>query len=165
MRLSRPSIANRAKAPTRCPALSALSSGCPEIVAGIVLFFISRLACRSLAAGLRFRRSCPALAPLLPMSHPNESAPNSAELDAALLDELARLIVSALNLDIKPEQIRPDDALYGAGLGLDSIDILEVALAVSKRFGVQLRADNENNVVIFRSLRSLAEFVAANRSA
>lgn len=98
------------------------------------------------------------------MSHPNESAPNPAELDATLLDELARLIVSALNLDIKPEEIRPDDALYGTGLSLDSIDILEVALAVSKRFGVQLRADNEDNVVIFRSLRSLAEFVAANRS-
>ncbi len=83
----------------------------------------------------------------------------------ALLPELARLIVSALNLDLKPEEIGPDDALYGEGLGLDSIDILEVALAVSKHFGVQLRADNENNVAIFRSLRSLAEFVSANRSA
>ena len=83
----------------------------------------------------------------------------------ALLPELARLIVSALNLDLKPEEIGPDDALYGEGLGLDSIDILEVALAVSKHFGVQLRADNENNVAIFRSLRSLAEFVSGNRSA
>lgn len=99
------------------------------------------------------------------MSNSNEPAPNPATGDPALLDELARLIVSALNLEIKPEQIRPDDALYGTGLGLDSIDILEVALAVSKRFGVQLRADNENNAVIFRSLRSLAEFVSANRAA
>ncbi|MBK8338477.1 MAG: acyl carrier protein [Sterolibacteriaceae bacterium] len=93
------------------------------------------------------------------MPDPNESASD------ALLPELARLIVSALNLDLKPEEIGPDDALYGEGLGLDSIDILEVALAVSKHFGVQLRADNENNVAIFRSLRSLAEFVSANRSA
>jgi acyl carrier protein len=93
------------------------------------------------------------------MSLPNESAAD------ALLPELARLIVSALNLDLKPEEIGPDDALYGEGLGLDSIDILEVALAVSKHFGVQLRADNENNVAIFRSLRSLAEFVSASRSA
>ncbi len=92
------------------------------------------------------------------MPDPNESASD------ALLPELARLIVSALNLDLKPEEIGPDDALYGEGLGLDSIDILEVALAVSKHFGVQLRADNENNVAIFRSLRSLAEFVSANRS-
>ena len=90
--------------------------------------------------------------------------PNASAADA-LLPELARLIVSALNLELKPEEIGPDDALYGEGLGLDSIDILEVALAVSKHFGVQLRADNENNVAIFRSLRSLAEFVSANRSA
>lgn len=99
------------------------------------------------------------------MPDPTESVSQAAAPDGALLSELARLIVSALNLDIKPEEIQPDVALYGEGLGLDSIDILEVALAVSKHFGVQLRADNENNIAIFRSLRSLAEFVAANRSA
>lgn len=99
------------------------------------------------------------------MSHPNVPATPAAAADAALLDELAALIVSALNLEVSPGEIGPDDPLYGEGLGLDSIDILEVALAVSKRFGVQLRADNENNVAIFRSLRSLAEFIAANRSA
>ena len=99
------------------------------------------------------------------MPHPSEPVSQAAAPDGALLAELARLIVSALNLEIKPEEIRPDVALYGEGLGLDSIDILEVALAVSKHFGVQLRADNENNVAIFRSLRSLAEFVSANRAA
>jgi acyl carrier protein len=99
------------------------------------------------------------------MSHPNVPVTPAAAADAALLDELAALIVSALNLEVSPGEIGPDDPLYGEGLGLDSIDILEVALAVSKRFGVQLRADNENNVAIFRSLRSLAEFIAANRSA
>ena len=99
------------------------------------------------------------------MSHPNEPVAPAVAPDGALLSELARVIVAALNLDLKPEDIGPDDALYGEGLGLDSIDILEVALAVSKHFGVQLRADNENNIAIFRSLRSLAEFVAANRTA
>lgn len=99
------------------------------------------------------------------MSLPNQPVPQNSAIDATLLGELAELIVSSLNLDLRPEEIGPDDALYGEGLGLDSIDILEVALAVSKRFGVQLRADNENNVAIFRSLRSLAEFIAANRSA
>ena len=88
--------------------------------------------------------------------------------DAALQQEVAELIVSALNLDIAPTEISPDAALYGDGngdgLGLDSIDILEVALVVSKRFGFQLRADNEDNVRIFTSLASLTEHVAAHRT-
>jgi acyl carrier protein len=74
------------------------------------------------------------------------------------------LIVSTLNLDISPEEIQPDTPLYGEGLGLDSIDILEVALAVSKHFGFQLRADNADNVRIFSSLASLTEHIAANRT-
>lgn len=82
----------------------------------------------------------------------------------ALLDELRGLVVSALNLDIAPAEIEADAPLYGEGLGLDSIDILEVALVVSKRFGFSLRADDQNNVAIFRSLNSLAEYVAANRT-
>ena len=57
-----------------------------------------------------------------------------------------------------------DDPLYGGGLGLDSIDILEVALEVSKRYGFQLRADNEDNVRIFRSLATLAAHIAQNRT-
>lgn len=84
--------------------------------------------------------------------------------DQALLNELAALTVSALNLEMAPEEIQPDAPLYGEGLGLDSIDILEVALVVSKRFGFSLRADSEDNVRIFTSLRSLAEYVAANRT-
>lgn len=98
------------------------------------------------------------------MPHPNAPVTHAADAGEALLGELAELVVSALNLEIKPNEIGPDDPLYGEGLGLDSIDILEVALAVSKHFGVQLRADNQDNVAIFRSLRSLADFVAANRS-
>ncbi|MBW8305513.1 MAG: acyl carrier protein [Thiobacillus sp.] len=80
-----------------------------------------------------------------------------------LQDEVASLIVSTLNLDVSPEQIQPDASLYGEGLGLDSIDILEVALVVSKRFGFQLRADNADNVSIFSSLASLTRHIAANR--
>ncbi len=82
----------------------------------------------------------------------------------ALLPEVAEIIVSALNLDLAPAAIEPDAALFGEGLGLDSIDILEVALVVSKRYGFQLRADNEDNVRIFTSLRSLAAHIAAHRT-
>jgi len=80
-----------------------------------------------------------------------------------LQDEVAELIVSTLNLDVSPEEIQPDASLYGEGLGLDSIDILEVALVVSKRYGFQLRADNADNVSIFSSLASLTRHIAANR--
>jgi acyl carrier protein len=79
--------------------------------------------------------------------------------------ELAQLIVKTLNLEVTPTSIDPTAPLYGEGLGLDSIDILEVALAVSKVFGVKLQANNENNVVIFRSLRSLNEHIRQHRAA
>ncbi|OZA30450.1 MAG: acyl carrier protein, partial [Hydrogenophilales bacterium 17-61-9] len=75
-----------------------------------------------------------------------------SEVNQELQSEVAGLIVSALNLDVSPEEIQADAPLYGEGLGLDSIDILEVALVVSKRFGFQLRADNADNVSIFSSL-------------
>jgi len=87
-----------------------------------------------------------------------------SEANPELQSEVARLIVDALNLDIKPEAIQPEARLYGEGIGLDSIDILEVALAVSKRFGFQLRTDNADNVRIFNSLRSLTEHIAAART-
>ena len=68
---------------------------------------------------------------------------------------LAELIVTTLNLETRPSEIDPEAPLYGAGLGLDSIDILEIALAVSKTYGIRLRSDGENNQQIFSSLRSL----------
>ena len=68
--------------------------------------------------------------------------------------EVAALLVEALNLDIAADAIDPQAPLYGEGLGLDSIDILEVALVVSKRYGFQLRSDDEDNVRIFTSLAS-----------
>ena len=84
--------------------------------------------------------------------------------DVNLEREIASLFVQALNLEIAAEDIDPDAPLYGEGLGLDSIDILEVALIVSKKYGVQLRADSQENQKIFRSLRHLAEYIAAQRT-
>lgn len=94
----------------------------------------------------------------------NHSQQNSQSADAELIRQVGELIVQALNLDIAADEIAPDDPLYGDGLGLDSIDILEVALVVSKNFGIQLRADNEDNQRIFKSLRSLADHIATHRT-
>jgi acyl carrier protein len=82
----------------------------------------------------------------------------------ALLPEVAELIVAALNLEVAPGEIEADAPLFGEGLGLDSIDVLEIALVISKRYGFQLRSDNEDNVRIFSSLRTLAAHIAARRS-
>ncbi|PWC64300.1 acyl carrier protein [Azospirillum sp. TSH7] len=79
--------------------------------------------------------------------------------------ELATLIVNTLTLEADPEDIDPDAPLYGEGLGLDSIDILEVALAVSKTYGVKLRADDENNTKIFSSLRTLNSHIQQLKAA
>jgi acyl carrier protein len=78
--------------------------------------------------------------------------------------ELADLIVAALNLEIRADDIEPAAPLYREGLGLDSIDILEIALAVSKKYGFQLRSDDSDNVKTFSSLRNLNEHVQQNRS-
>ena len=77
--------------------------------------------------------------------------------------EVAALLVEALNLDVSAESIDPGAPLYGEGLGLDSIDILEVALVVSQRYGFQMRSDDEDNVRIFKSLASLTDHIAAQR--
>jgi acyl carrier protein len=84
--------------------------------------------------------------------------------DKDLEREVAALLVEALNLDVAPDSIDRDAPLYGEGLGLDSIDILEVALVVSQRYGFQLRSDDEANVRIFTSLASLAAHIATHRS-
>jgi acyl carrier protein len=89
---------------------------------------------------------------------------SSKPADAALLLEVAELVVSALNLEVAAADVQADEALYGDGLGLDSIDILEIALVVSKRYGLQLRADQDNNQAIFHSLRSLSDHIAAQRT-
>jgi acyl carrier protein len=78
--------------------------------------------------------------------------------------ELAQVIVEALNLEQAVDKIDPTAALYREGLGLDSIDILEIALSVSKQYGLQLRSDDADNAAIFRSLRSLNEYVQQHRT-
>ncbi|MBE7420387.1 MAG: acyl carrier protein [Ideonella sp.] len=78
--------------------------------------------------------------------------------------ELAALLVQALNLELVAEQVDPATPLFADGLGLDSIDVLELALEVSQRYGLQLRADDENNHAIFQSLRTLAAHVAQHRT-
>ncbi len=79
--------------------------------------------------------------------------------------ELANLVVTSLNLEnVKAQDIEPDAALFGGDLGLDSIDALELALAVSKHYGFQLRSDNADNRRIFASLRALSEHVQQHRA-
>ena len=94
-----------------------------------------------------------------PLRQPSVTASNPD-----LTTEVAGLIVAALNLEVAAGEIDPDAPLYGAGLGLDSIDILEIALVVSKRYGVQLRADNQENERIFASLRHLSAYITAHRT-
>ena len=80
--------------------------------------------------------------------------------------ELAELLVESLNLDgVSAADIDPEAPLFNAGLGLDSIDALELALAISKRYGFQLRSDSEENRRIFASLRALSAHVEQNRTA
>jgi len=81
-----------------------------------------------------------------------------------MLLEVAQLIVECLNLEVTADQILPDAPLYGEGLGLDSIDILEVALVVSKRYGFQLKTDSADNKHIFSSLQSLTNYIVAQRT-
>ena len=77
--------------------------------------------------------------------------------------ELCDLMVEVLNLEIAAEEIEPEAPLYGEGLGLDSIDMLEISLAIGKRYGVELRADDEDSRKVFASLRSLARHVGEQR--
>jgi acyl carrier protein len=74
--------------------------------------------------------------------------------------DLACLVVETLNLDVEPAAIDPEQPLFGSGLGLDSIDALELAMAISKKYGFQLRSDDDDNGRIFASLRNLSAHIA-----
>lgn len=95
-----------------------------------------------------------------PQDQQKPVVPSSTDLQR----EVAELMVECLNLEVTADQITADAPLYGEGLGLDSIDVLEVALVVSKRYGLQLRADSTDNQHIFSSLRSLSDFIATQRT-
>lgn len=82
----------------------------------------------------------------------------------AFESELAALIVQALNLEVRPDEIDPEAPLFGDGLGLDSIDMLEIALAVSKKYGFKLRSDDADNERIFASLRALTAHIEKHRT-
>lgn len=78
---------------------------------------------------------------------------------------LAELIVETLNLeDVAPQDIDPEKPLFGDEYGLDSIDALELALAISKTYGFQLKSDDERNREVFANLRSLGAHVEAHRT-
>ena len=80
--------------------------------------------------------------------------------------DLKRLIVEALVLeDIAPDEIETEAPLFVEGLGLDSIDALELAMALEERYGVKIEDDPDENRRIFASVRSLADFVSAQRAA
>lgn len=79
--------------------------------------------------------------------------------------EVAALIVEALQLEeVSAEEIDPEAPLFGDGLGLDSIDALELAMAISHRYGFQLRSDDEDNARTFASLRNLCRHIEAHRT-
>jgi acyl carrier protein len=96
------------------------------------------------------------------------SAPSEAWISMRPMSEqeteLAELIVTSLNLETVPAEIDPDAPLYAEGIGLDSVDILEIALEISKKYGFQLRSGDDDNVRIFSSLASLNEHVQAHRT-
>lgn len=78
--------------------------------------------------------------------------------------EVAKLIVRTLHLKVEPTQIQPEAPLFGAGLGLDSIDALELSLAISQSYGYEIRSDDPEAVAAFASLRSLCQSIEKNRT-
>jgi acyl carrier protein len=101
---------------------------------------------------------------MLPVRRSNRESMDTAVGMTAQERELAELIVAALNLETPADEIDPAAPLYREGLGLDSIDVLEIALTVSKHYGLQLRSDDSDNARIFRSLRSLNQYVQQHRT-
>jgi acyl carrier protein len=97
---------------------------------------------------------------IFPMSEQTAAAQTAPET------ELAQLLVESLNLEgVEPAGIDPESPLFGDGLGLDSIDALELALAISKKYGFQLRSDSDENRRIFSSLRALSAHIQQHRAA
>jgi acyl carrier protein len=89
-----------------------------------------------------------------------DTAPGQTDAERTL----AELIVATLRLEMRPDEIVPNEPLFSGGLGLDSIDALELALAVSRAHGIELRSDDERNLQIFASLASLSRHIEAHRA-
>jgi acyl carrier protein len=86
-------------------------------------------------------------------------------VEEIMLDELRSLLINELNLeDVKPEDIKADEPLFGDGLGLDSIDALELAIVIERNYGVKIKSGDDKNVEIFSSLASLAKHIEAHRT-
>ena len=82
----------------------------------------------------------------------------------SLEQEMKQLIVDALMLDdVSPEEIETEGLLFGEGLGLDSIDALELAIAIDRQFGVKIRAEDESTRKIFRSVATLCAHIESER--
>ena len=82
-----------------------------------------------------------------------------------MLDELRSLLIHELNLeDIKSKDIKADEPLFGDGLGLDSIDALELAIVIERNYGVKIKSGDDKNIDIFSSLASLAKHIEAERT-
>ena len=87
-------------------------------------------------------------------------------MDQTLINDIKSLIISSLNLeDITTEDIDTEAPLFGEGLGLDSIDALELGLALKKKYGVTLSAESEESRKIFASVAAIAAFIEAERAA
>ena len=85
--------------------------------------------------------------------------------NTALIEELKSLIIEALNLeDVTPADIETNAPLFNEGLGLDSLDALELGLALKKNYGITISAESEDNKKHFASVAALADFVSANRA-
>ncbi|MBT3811833.1 MAG: acyl carrier protein [Gammaproteobacteria bacterium] len=82
-----------------------------------------------------------------------------------LVAELKVLLIEGLHLeDVTAEEIIPGEPLFGEGLGLDSIDALEIAVLLDRKYGIKITSEDDRNQEIFASLNSLTEFVAENRN-
>ena len=96
------------------------------------------------------------------------SPPIAASINISSMSDaelaLAEIVVKTLNLEVAATEIDPEAPIYGEGLGLDSIDILEISLAISKQYGFQLKSDDENNKTIYKSLRNLSAHIETSRT-
>jgi len=85
-------------------------------------------------------------------------------MSVTLEKEVAELIVEALNLEMDADEIEPEERLFNEGLGLDSIDALELSMLLSKKYGLKLVQGDRENIEIFTSLRTLSNHIAQHRA-